>query len=256
MTSSDKFNLKWNDFETSISSAVRELRNDLHLSDVTLVTEDREHIHVHKVVLAVSSPFFKDLLKTNQDSHLLIHMNGVKAKQLHVLLDFIYYGEVGIFQEDLQDFLALAKEFEIKGLTNQNYQPGEPSSVETKVEQDTFGDPSILSNLNYDLPVSKKRKKPRKSLVLAERLAESVNTVYQDFDAKNDESIMEKIGIVWKCKLCGKEDKYKSNIRDHVEVNHTDTTSYPCSHCGKDFKSRNSLSKHVSRIHKELLLVL
>ncbi len=33
------------------------------------------------------------------------------------MLDFMYHGEANIFQDDLNDFLVLAEELQIKGLT-------------------------------------------------------------------------------------------------------------------------------------------
>ena len=55
----EKFCLKWNDFESNISSAFREIRTDGELFDVTLATEDEEHLQAHKVILAACSGFFR-----------------------------------------------------------------------------------------------------------------------------------------------------------------------------------------------------
>ena len=44
-------------------------------------------------------------------------MRGFKSKDLNSLLDFIYHGEVNIYQEDLEGFLAIAEELGLKGLT-------------------------------------------------------------------------------------------------------------------------------------------
>ena len=44
-------------------------------------------------------------------------MRGFKSKDLNSLLDFIYQGEVNIYQEDLDGFLAIAEELGLKGLT-------------------------------------------------------------------------------------------------------------------------------------------
>ncbi len=42
---------------------------------------------------------------------------GVRFRELSSLIDFIYNGKVQIASEDLNSFLALAKQFKIKGLT-------------------------------------------------------------------------------------------------------------------------------------------
>ena len=43
-------------------------------------------------------------------------MKGIKAKDLVSIIDFIYYGETNICQEDLHGFLNFVKEIQLKGL--------------------------------------------------------------------------------------------------------------------------------------------
>ena len=47
----------------------------------------------------------------------MIYMRGMKAKDLIVIMDFIYLGEANIKQEYLEGFLAPAEELQVKGLT-------------------------------------------------------------------------------------------------------------------------------------------
>ena len=48
MPSSDKFSLRWNDFENKYSSAFQELRENKDFFDVTLACDDHQ-IEAHKV---------------------------------------------------------------------------------------------------------------------------------------------------------------------------------------------------------------
>ena len=43
-------------------------------------------------------------------------MRGLKASDLVAIVDFIYNGEANIHQEDLDGFLAIAEELQLKGL--------------------------------------------------------------------------------------------------------------------------------------------
>ena len=61
----EKLCLQWNDFKNNTIEALRRLREDKDLSDVTLVCEDGQQVEAHKVILAISSPFFQSLLKKN-----------------------------------------------------------------------------------------------------------------------------------------------------------------------------------------------
>ena len=117
MTSSEKFSLKWNDFQENISSAFSNLRDDTVYTDVTLVSEDGQHIEAHKVILSASSPFFMNILKLSKHSNPLIYLKGFKAKEIHTLIDFMYNGVADVYQDDLDLFLAKADELQLKGLT-------------------------------------------------------------------------------------------------------------------------------------------
>ena len=77
MSASEKLCLQWNDFKDNVSSSFGELREDKDLIDVTLACEDGKQVEAHKVVLAASSPFFKDILKRNKHPHPLIYMRGL-----------------------------------------------------------------------------------------------------------------------------------------------------------------------------------
>ena len=48
----DKFCLKWEDFEENIRKSFRKLREDKKLFDVTLATDDGNHIQAHKMILS------------------------------------------------------------------------------------------------------------------------------------------------------------------------------------------------------------
>ena len=114
--SSEKFCLKWNDFEANISSAFRELRDDKDFFDVTLAC-DEEQINAHKVILSACSPFFRNVLKRNPHQNPLLYMKGVRFQDLVSVLNFMYHGEVNVAQEDLNNFLAVAEDLRVKGLT-------------------------------------------------------------------------------------------------------------------------------------------
>jgi len=116
MTHGEKFCLKWNDFENNISSAFQELRDDDDFCDVTLAC-DGNQLKAHKLILSACSPFFRSIFKKNKHQHPLIYLKGVKHGELSSVLNFMYHGEVNVAQEELNSFLAVAEEFQVKGLT-------------------------------------------------------------------------------------------------------------------------------------------
>ena len=72
MNNMDKWCMKWNEFSTNITEYFRILREDKRLFDVTLVTDDGQHIQAHKIILSAGSHFFSDIfLKSNQTNMLI-----------------------------------------------------------------------------------------------------------------------------------------------------------------------------------------
>jgi len=118
MSASEKFCLRWNDFESNISVAFRELREEKDFFDVTLsVGPGHQHIQAHKLILSACSPFFRGVLKQNQHAHPLLYLKGVGFSELQAVLNFMHHGEVNVAQEELNTFLAVAEELQVKGLT-------------------------------------------------------------------------------------------------------------------------------------------
>jgi len=113
--------LAHNDSEKNAKVAFSELRKDQAFSDVQLACDDECGVAVvisaHKVILAASSPFFNSVLRGIAHPKPLLYLKGIPQKQLAMLLDFIYIGEVNVMQEDLEAFLAAAIDLKVQGLT-------------------------------------------------------------------------------------------------------------------------------------------
>ena len=119
MGSSDKFCLRWNSYESNISSSFRELREDSEFFNVTLCCDNGiDIVQAHKVILAACSPFFRKILshqKSQQNPFL--YLKGICLEDLQAVLEFMYHGEVNLEQDSLNNFLSVAKELAIKGLS-------------------------------------------------------------------------------------------------------------------------------------------
>ena len=130
----EKLCLNWNNFENIVKTSFGELRGVNDFTDVTLACQD-ESIKAHKVILSACSPFFKRLLQTHLHPQPLIYMRGVKSIDLVAIVDFMYRGEANVFQENLETFLSLAEEFELKGLGGGSEEPASEYSNESFVSQ-------------------------------------------------------------------------------------------------------------------------
>jgi len=125
---SEELCVRWNDFESNISVAFKELREAKELFNVTLAC-DEDQIQAHKVVLAACSPLFRSILQRNPHDHPLLYLKDVKLSNLRLVLDFMYNGEVKVAEEELISFLAVAGELKVKGLAENNSRPTKQESV-------------------------------------------------------------------------------------------------------------------------------
>ena len=128
---SEKLCLQWNDFKENAVNTFESLKDDEDFTDVTLVCEDGKQVEAHKVILANSSPFLQNILRRNKHIHPLIYMRGVKSDDLRAIVDFLYCGEANVYQENLDSFLAIAEELQLKGLVGK-------SDKDEVVPDDTF----------------------------------------------------------------------------------------------------------------------
>ena len=249
MDSSEKLCLQWNDFKDNVSSSFGDLREDRDFTDVTLACEDGNQIEAHKVILASSSPFFKDILKRNKHPHPLIFMRGLKSEDLVAIVDFLYFGEANVFQENLDSFLALAEELRLKGLMD--------NSDKTKVAEPIFESTMVKTE---------KTKQNQVAQNLQHRNATNSNTTValENSDLKDlDEQIRSMMTmtdvrgtngrLLASCNICGKQTKL-THMMDHIEANHITGVSHACDICGKTSRSRNALATHKTTFHKKTML--
>merc|ERR1712240_970817 len=164
---------------------------------------------------------------------------GIKSKDLLSVLDFIYNGEVSIYQEDIESFMGIAEELELKGLIDtkqsneSNIQERQEfiydSSVTVKMDRKTTD--RIVSIEMYDEGVSK------------DFLLDGQNDTSNDvglipvedmqFNVTNNElndtieTMLEKVEGVWNCKMCGKSSGHKVTLKRHIESQHTTGSSHP-----------------------------
>ena len=245
---SEKLCLQWNDFQDNIKSAFRNLRDDNDFTDVTLACEDGEQVEAHKVVLAASSPFFQKLLGRNKHPKPIIYMRGVKSDDLLAIVDFLYRGEANVFQENLDSFLAIAEELQLKGLM------GKTDDKSRNLEEDEK--PFSAFNAHAKIPKpSFRRQAPIREIHNPEE--NTTVAIPSNFSGDLDEleervkSMMEKSQnriangreFALQCKVCGKEG-HGTNIKDHIEANHLEGIVIPCNLCDKAFRSRAGFRQH------------
>ena len=287
MTSSEKLCLKWCEFQQNISSEFGSLRDTSEFADVTLASEDGDQIEAHKVILSASSSFFKKLLTKNPHAHPLIYMKGVRYKDLVGVVDFLYYGEVNIYQDNLAAFLAIADELKLMGITENGQKTGtEEAAAHEQILKLNFQKTEIIScqakpRQLIDQPREIYETKPIGLIntipmpVVSSRSNEFIKTEeeitteseekppkepfsgdIQELDVKT-KSMMSKGKSVlsdgrkaYACHICGMKGR-GFNIKKHIKSKHIEGLSIPCKFCDKSFRSSRKLKYHTKKHQKE-----
>ena len=246
----DQYCLKQANFQINITEGIKDIRENHDLSDVTLVVEDGGRMLAHKIILAMSSTFFKKILTENSEnnSNPLIFLGGTRMTTVALLLEFIYNGTVILDAINFKEFFELAKYLGIKGLENHlesDRKTPKKAFKRAVTSEEMFAGTFVTSDdqiSKLDLLISSKMEKTSLK-------QKSWSPASQPPEAAKDE-LPKNARNEWKCKECGKtgmkvtfnlfsfsSDIYlKANIVTHVEGRHVSGYLHPCFMCGVSFR--------------------
>nr|CAD7427297.1 unnamed protein product [Timema monikensis] len=126
MADAQHFCLRWNNYQSSITSAFENLRDDEDFVDVTLACDGRS-LKAHQATVSTCGKMLAGLLmfmhpvfrQSTPCKHPVIVLQDVSFADLHALVEFIYHGEVNVHQRNLSSFLKTAEVLRVSGLTQQ-----------------------------------------------------------------------------------------------------------------------------------------
>ena len=242
----EKFCLKWNDFQVNVSNSFSTLRNENDFYDVSLVSDDDQVVSAHKVVLSASSEFFKNVLRKADHAKPMIYLSGVESTELNCILDYIYEGEVQLYQKDLNKFLDVAQKLKINGLIEGI--GGNKKEASEKLEEVELEDGMDRRFEESSLSIEKKKKIQTRERTVS-IVADQGTNVYEEAKRAVDEIII-KDGDYWVCNVCNKSSKKNCDMRKHAEV-HIEGLSFPCQWCEATFRSRKALVNHKQSKHRK-----
>ena len=279
----EKLCLRWNDFQQNLSNAFGGFRGDTDFNDVTLACEDGTQLEAHKVILSTSSPLFKNLLRSEKHPHPMIFMMGVRSEDLVAAVDFLYCGVAKVDQENLDSFISIAGELQLKGLMespgerwrrNQEVHPTPPRykfqgkittkenevhptslQIQTKIAIEEKISTKLDIPKDNELVIKAENMKPTKIVAVIKGDLSQLDAQIQSLMEKSESLIMNGQNKIFKahvCKVCGKEGM-KNDIKKHIESNHVEGICVPCTLCEKTFRSRDSLRIHKRRNHYKSL---
>ena len=265
-----------------IESTFQFIKDSEEFSDVILVCEDGRQVTANKLLLASSSPLFKDILLDTVQP--IIYLIGLTFEDLTALMDFVFWGEAELNQTNLNSFLSASRSLKLKGIEEVQIQyvkvpsdtvqscegenlvtkiPPKPevnSGVEKFQDQKKYESESHSQTLYISEDIDTKDFAQEKSWAIigrdkcnveTEELSLQVNSmirVSNQFLASTGEK--EHI-----CLACGFEGG-KNNVRCHVESNHIHGVIYTCGICGTTSRYKAGLMRHKGRRHSKSTLFM
>ena len=226
---SEKFSLKWNDFQSNVTSAFSILRTNFQ--DVTLVSEDHKQMSAHRVVWTACSRHLNDVL--SQNSHQLLCLDGINFSELNNVLDYIHIGELQIDQEDLERFLQTAQKLQLQDLLrSEDHEQKEQIKELTSFESEMTGS----DNLNMTV----------KTVQTGEK--QIISMFADDFQTLRTLMHLQQIIQTEKghtCNFCNKISTKRASIKEHIEF-HINGLLFNCD-CENTYSSRLNLRKHKGK---------
>ena len=170
-------------------------------------------------------------------------MRNVKFVDLEAIIDFLYCGETNVFQENLDSFLALAEDLQLKGLMGGQANSHQQMKGMSSAPKDIKREQQLLQSTHF----AKESYLPREK-DFAGAIATTTNTSLHELEStvksmmtKTDRKVVS--GWIYSCNVCGKEG-LSMNVQHHIESNHVEGINLPCSLCDKTYRSRSSLQNH------------
>ena len=193
----------------------------------------------------------------------IIYMRGLGQSDLAAIVEFIYHGEVKIPENEINSFLSLAEELQLKGLAG-------VAETNKKINKDYFESKTNISTTPNNTIMSTKHLETKPSTPdIMLKCLETANNELKHSTYEITESILEDYpkhfrpivsiadnsdlnqkmteliewdGATWNCTVCGKKaistSMGKANLKRHTQT-HIEGVTYPCNICGKEFRYKN-----------------
>ncbi|KAH8240054.1 hypothetical protein KR032_010734 [Drosophila birchii] len=116
-SSSQQFCLRWNNYQSNLTTIFDQLLQNECFVDVTLACDGRS-MKAHKMVLSACSPYFQTLLAETPCQHPIVIMRDVNWSDLKAIVEFMYRGEINVSQDQIGPLLRIAEMLKVRGLAD------------------------------------------------------------------------------------------------------------------------------------------
>ena len=264
----DKYNVDWYTYSFHLREMLENSLKTHELADVTLVCDDKRQFKAHKIILGAFSSVFKSIITDLPATNSFVYLKGIQHQELEVILEYMYLGVTTFNQERMNEFLEVAKNLEIKGITEAfvNENRSEYHEVETpekKVDKSeaeecnstkqacpsdfvTLAMNSYKSNIrpnNGDNPEIQKSEQSNMKSITKEQSILSNKVFSKDYyDAQKTDGL-------FSCNQCDKQFSTKKGFQHHFESIH-EGVKYGCDQCDYKTTTQSNLTVHIKAKHE------
>ena len=261
----EKLNLNWHTFEDHVKEMLHEMMKSDELTDVTLVSDDKQEFKAHKVVLSSCSSVFKSIINNHHQNNPIIYLRGIQHQEMESVLEFMYLGKATFHPERMDEFLNVAKNLEIKTLLNyvdSEKKEFDKNDVNTEPTNEP-GEKENFAKLPNEHSLDNEELLPKNSLLSTKPQGRG-----KKWDTDSDgkytcekcqkqfakqksfrihiESIHE--GVKHACMQCNFEATQKTHLRIHIQAKHEGVV-YECEYCTKKYTLKSKLTRHIQSQH-------
>ena len=112
----ENYNFSRSEFPLHCKTLLERVLSETEFQDVTLVSDDQQFIKAHKIILGLSSEYFREILMLQTHQQPFIVLKGITKDILESIVAFMYLGEASLPQHRVDSFVEAAKFLKIKGL--------------------------------------------------------------------------------------------------------------------------------------------
>ena len=174
-------------------------------------------------------------------------LEGLNQNDLNNVLDYIYHGEIQIYQHDLDRFLGIAERLKLEGLIGGGEQlKDEDNGKADPTVEENFSTPHqnvLVTNSENEMQMTRKVRTEKTVLVKSSNIQS-----LEELDQKVKESYFRGSDGSYVCHHCAKSTKVLTNIKEHVET-HFEGLEFPCTLCDTILRSRASFRVHIKTQH-------
>ena len=235
MSHQEKYTLTWHTYPEHLRDIMKDMMTSDSFTDVTLISDDKKQIKAHRNILSACSPVFKNILEMNgQNNHPVIYLRGIQYSEIESILQFIYLGEAKFCQERVDEFCLVAKNLEIRELSNwddDDINVEQNTTNEANVNEENFqAEDNTINEMNVDSDV---------------HASTEINTVPHQVRRKE----ISLIGSKLQCPECENSYADRGGVNRHIKAVH-EGIKYACNQCDHQYTQQSHLKAHIQSVHE------